>query len=481
MKKGIISALITIFLLDKSSKGMDERTKRSSWFRTSVYLILALIFAVFFYRTSQVATIINNVEISSLRGYEDSLHNSLDTIEMVYLYNDFKTLGSYQNPHVDYLEKMSPGLEDGNVQVYFQEPSIDSIIRNKDSLTDERKKEIENLTGVPINPNTGTIYSVEFVSRSSPSLIPTFPKMKADKPIVYNDTLFSIIEYVGNLKNIDRYGRKILEYKSEPAEGLFADAFFNKRTTISHYNFVQIESITLQHPLVNKLNVFSACDLSQYTYLLTLSSDMYIKNLTVGYNVPVEVGNNGEELHVGVNNFGIKDSAFLNRFHDRNMCFHVKLPTMTNLQQIRSIILTAIVSALFSLFCTNLFYRVRKMVKFKMLKCRINISEWVKQNRNNLKDSKFLLNTIILVLLLFVLFIVWKGASDYTYLIDSGKDAWWPILSVLLILTLFIVCIYGLYILYNYPNRLGNFVKTLPSKIKHAKKKKNSPFKDKEC
>ncbi len=471
MKKGIISALITIFLLDKSSKGMDERTKRSSWFRTSVYLILTIIFAVFFYRTSQVASIINDVKISSLRGYEDSLHNSLDTIEMVYLYNNFKTLGSYQNPFLDYLEKMSPGLEDGNVQIYFQEPSTESIIRNKDSLTDERKKEIENLTGVPIKPGSGPIYSVELFARSIPSLIPTFPKMKADKPNVKNDTLVSIIEFVGNLKNIDRYGRKILEYKSEPAEGLFADAFFNKRTTISHYNFVQIESIILQHPLVNKLNVFSACDLSQYTYLLTLSSDMYIKNLTVAYNVPVEVGDYGEELHVEVNNFSIEDSAFLNRFHDRNMCFHVKLPTMANLQQIRSIILTAIVSALFSLFCTNLFYRVRKMVKERMLKRRINISEWVEQNSNNLKDSKFLLNTIILVLLLFVLLIVWKGASDYTYLIDSGRDAWPQILSVLFVLTLIIG---GIYVIYKYRNGLGNFVKTLPSKIKGAKKKKHT-------
>ena len=204
---------------------------------------------------------------------------------------------------------------------------------------------------------------------------------------------------------------------------------------------------------------------------------MYIKNLTVGYNVPVEVGNSEEDLIVGANNFGIADSAILNKYLDEPLCFYVKLPSMANLQQIRSIILTAIVSALFSLFCTNLFYRVRKMVKFKMLKRRINISEWVKQNRNNLKDFKFLFFTIILVLLLFVLLIVLTGALGYTYLIDSGKAAWLPILSYLFILFLIIVFIYGLYISYNYPNRLGNFVKTLLSKIKGAKKKKTPPSK----
>lgn len=470
MKKGIISALITIFLLDKSSKGIDERTERSSWFRTSVYLILTIIFAVFFYRTSQVATIINNVEISSLRGHEDSLHNSLDTIAMVYLYNNFKTLGSYQNPYVDYLEKESPNLEGGSVQIYFQEPYTDYIIKNKDSLTDERKKEIENLTGVPIKPDTGPIYSVEFVSRSSPSLIPTFPKIKADKPIVINDTFFSMIEYVGNQKNIDDYGRKILEYKSEPAEGLFADALFFKGISISHYDFAHTLPIVLHHSLVNKLNVFSACDLSQYTYRLTVKSDIYIKDVAVFYNVPIEVGVFGKGMHVEVDGFSIEGSAL--HYIDRGYSFHVKLPTMANLQQIRSIILTAIVSALFSLFCTNLFYRVRKMVKDRMIKRRITISEWVEQNSNNLKNSRFLLITIILVLLLFVLLIVCKGALGYTYLIDSGKDAWWPILKVLVVLTLIIVCIY---LLYKYRNDLGNFVKTLPSKIKGAKKKKTRP------
>lgn len=468
MKKGIISALITIFLIDKSSKGMDEKTERSSWFRTSVYFILTIIFVVFFYRSFQVRAIINGVEISSLRGHEDSLHNSLDTIEVVYIFNDFKPLGSYKNPLVDYSKKNSSYLEGGGVQIIFQEPSTEGIIKNKDSLTDEKIKEIETLTRIPIKPYTGSIYSAGFFSMSTPSFIPIYPKMKADGPSVKHHPSFSTIEYVGNLNNNNDFKRRILVSKQDPAEGAFVDNLFYKRTVINHDSSVPIKPIILQHSLVNKLNVFSACDLSQYTYLLILSSDIYIKHLKVVYDVPIEMCGPEGALQDGVNSFAIKDSTFLSSLSELSLCSHVKLPTMANLQQIRSLVLTAIVSALFSLFCTNLFFRVRKMVMNKMLKRQIIISEWVEQYSNNLKDFKFLLFTIILVFLLLILMYVCLGAMGHIFLIGNGKTAWTPILNVFLLVTIISGCIY---IMIYKSDDVINYVETLILKIKSAKKK----------
>ena len=94
-----ISILITIFFLRKSSKEVDDKTKNASWARTCIYLILTIIFGVFYYQTFQVATIVNKVEINTLRGFVDSLKQSTDTIEYLHIYNNFKTLGSYKNPY----------------------------------------------------------------------------------------------------------------------------------------------------------------------------------------------------------------------------------------------------------------------------------------------------------------------------------------------------------------------------------------------
>lgn len=473
MKNRIISFLIIIFLLEKSSKGMEKKTKRSSWFRTLVYLFLTLIIGFFFYRSSQVATIINDVEIRCLRGVEDSLHHSLDTIEFVLIANDFKTLGSYRNPYIDYLKITTSYYEGGGVQVSLQKKSLAGVVKNRDSLTAENIKEIETLTGKPIKPYTGSIYFVNFFANGIPSLIPCYPKMIYDKPVVKKDTIFSLIEHVGNLRNIDRFEGKILQLKSNPAVGVFSNALFYQQTIINHYNSLVLKNMSLPHPRANTLNVFSACDLSQYTYNLVLKSDMYIKHLSIAYNVPVEIGNQFEGLYVGPNDFGINDADLINRNLGTQLCFFVKLPTMANLQQIRSIILTALFSALLTLFWTNLFFGVRKVVKYKMLKRRINISAWVKQNGSILKDFKFLLSTIILVILFFVLMFVCYGLLGYTFLIDYGKYVWRPILSVILLISIVSGVIYmvykkdDVYMLYK-------IAITLTSKIKGAKKKNKS-------
>ena len=96
-----------------------------------------------------------------------------------------------------------------------------------------------------------------------------------------------------------------------------------------------------------------------------------------------------------------------------------------------------------------------------MLKRRINISGWVNQNSNSLKDFKFLLSTIILVILLLVLMFVCSGLLGYTFLIDYGKTPWIPILSLILIIT---IASGGIYYLYK--------VNTSTSKKMRAKKKK---------
>lgn len=441
-----ISALITIFYLEKSSKEVEEKTNRASWPRTIIYLFLTIVFAVFYYKSFQVATIINKVEICSLRGAEDSLHHSKDTIETLSLFNSFKSLGSYRNPYFDMLEADTNNIAKGGVKIAFRasNSSVENI-QNRSCFTEEKKKEIEELTGKPIEPSTGSIYDSRYISTSIQSLIPLFPILRYDKPVVKNEPLVSSIEYIGNIKDTDKYKGKVLISKSNPEKGEFIDALSYQQTKVAHFKDVQLEDMVMPHHLANTINIFTAADLSQYTYCIELNSDMYINNLSVSYNVPIEISNQPEGLILSANGFDIVDSDLINKsIGNGPMMILVKLPTMANLQEIRSVILTALLTALLSLFCTNLFFRLRKGAVGFISKRKINISERVKQNESGISNFRFLMYTIFFIITTILLIVVSLSAIGFSFLFET--DDWiYLTLKFLLAFVITIVIIYYLH------------------------------------
>jgi hypothetical protein len=440
-----ISAMIAIFFLGKFSKEVNEKTNQASWFRTLVYLFLTIIFSILYYRTFQVATIINTVEISSLRGVEDSLLHSKDTIESISINNNFKTLGSYKNPYFDYLKSRTSLSDDGGVSIALKDSvSSTDFVKDRKGFTDEIKKEIEALIGKTINSNTGSIYNFSFFSSSIPSLIPVYPIIRYDKPKVENKSLYSKIEKVGNVVN--SVDGKVMISKSDPAKGYFIDALSYQQTIVAHYPDFHLHSLGMPHPLANTIDIFTAADLSQYTYCIELNSDMYINHLSVSYNVPIEISNQPEGLILSANGFDINDDNLLNNIiKNQPMMFLVKLPTMANLQQIRSLVLTAIVTALFSLFCTNLFYRIRKHATKYKAKHHLSFSERRNISRKRVKDFKIFLYTITFIFLIVFLIVVFFAAFGYTFLINYENLGWKIALNVICIIVILIVVIYFLY------------------------------------
>ena len=110
----------------------------------------------------------------------------------------------------------------------------------------------------------------------------------------------------------------------------------------------------------NSLDFFTSADISQYTYVISLNSDCPVKDLYVDYDIPIEMANNNEHISVGTRGFYL-DSVMVNNLRKvPSMGFQVKFPSLANLQLIRSLILTTLLTALFSLFCKNLYYSIRK-------------------------------------------------------------------------------------------------------------------------
>jgi len=444
------SALIAIFFLGKSTKDVNEKTRNSSWFRTSVYFILTIIFGIVFYKSYQVKTIVNTIDIKTLRGFEDSLHHSKDTVKNISIYNNFETWGSYYNQYFDIAENDTNYKATGGfgVDIKFAE-KVDGFARDREGLTNMLREDIENQTKKSIDSYSGSIFNFKFFSTNIPSLIHVYPTIRYDIPKTEKGPLYTSIERAGNVHDYDADG-KIGISKSDPSKGLFVDGLLYQKTLIiNDEDFVRKELSSLKmgmpHSLANVMNIFTAGDLSQYTYCIELKSDMYIESMDVVYNVPIEIPNQIEHLTTYANGFGIRDADILNKIVGQPMMFLVKLPSMANLQQIRSLVLTAIVTAFLSLFFTNLFYRIRKgAMEFKR-KHNLAFSVRRKLNRNRVQSFKIYLYTIVLSFLIILLIVVIMSALNFVFLIDYNNLVWRIIRIVACITAILIVLTYFIY------------------------------------
>ena len=440
-----ITVLITVFFLGKSSREIDEKTQKASWFRTFIYFFLTIIFAIFYYRSFQVETIINKIEINSLRGVEDFLQNSTDTVECIGIYNNFKTLGAYRNQYFEIAENREKKSIIGGVTIEIQNSDItpDSI-KDRKGFNDKKRKDIEDQLQMDINSRTGEIFQYQFFSTCIPNFIPFYPIKKDDDPKVDKQYLYSTIDSIGNC-TFSGDG-KLNIAKSDEINGYFYNALLYNETMVAHTKDIKLRGTTMPHSLINTLNIFTAADLSQYSYIIELESDMYIKHLSVAYNVPIELTNQSDLVPVLANGFDI-DNNDINKdiLGNRSLMFHVKLPTMANLQEIRSLVLTAIVTALFSLFFSNLFYRLRKTAKKYILKHHVDVSEESDFVKHRVRDFIFLLYTIIFVVVVYIFVLVCFALFDYVFLIDYERDIWIVVLGQIFIICIFSAIIYYIY------------------------------------
>ena len=412
-----LSALISIFFLGKSTKEVQEKTRNASWFRTFVYLFLTIIFCIFFYKSYQVKTIINRIDISALRGAEDSLGNPIDTIQHIKIVNAFNTLGSYENQLFD-VEKANTKSEmigGAEIKLNLSDYS-EGKIKNSGGLTDSLKNRIAAQTGKKIDANTGSIYRCEFFSTNIPSLIHVYPSIRLDEPKVQYPSYGATIENKGNVVGLNLNGRIGIS-KSNPSKGYYVDGLSYQKTSIFYdeksvrENFDAIY-IHMPHQLVNS----------------------------------IEVSNQAEGLVLHANAFSVVDAELLNKeIGSRPMMFLVKLPSMANLQQIRSLLLTAIITALFSLFCTNLFYRVRKWAIQYKRNHGLKISELRQIDVKRINNYRWFLYIIVFSLLTIILVVVLMSALGYVFLIESDNLGWKIIGLLLCVIVILVIAIYKSY------------------------------------
>lgn len=406
----IIGAIVTLLCWAKVSKDTEEQTQLASWTKTGVLAVLTIVVLVFYLKTYQVKTITNYVNIHDYKSCVDSSGNILDTIKLVRITNKFSS-GITENLHEEKLKKTKDersSIELGSVYIAHQLVTPDPIKKqrikyNAKNLKDQGKDTLDKFLEVPIS-DYNHIYDINYLRTSVPSLIPLLPSFVEKENIrkdnligvkIYgsHNSLYSDEETRATKRNINPDG-SIDE--TEASKKLFDNAFAGVSFygDIGDVDSVSTSFVSFYSNIANTFNFFTAADISQYTQAIDITSDCYVEKLTFMYDIPIGINPYDSCMTVFANSFSVRGKCLNdNIVKGYGLQFHVMLPTLANLQLIRSLILTTLLTALAALLLANIFYLFRKY--------SVKYIEEHKDQISELKLKKFKKKIYILLVVVF--------------------------------------------------------------------------------
>lgn len=425
MPQIFIAILVAFGFWSRQSKDQKIRTSNASWLRTSVYFVLLVMVGVFYYKSNQIPVITHEINILGIKQAIDSSKTTVQdkaSLQIVSRFDDndlFKRLTQYQ--------KQKETI--GNVKIQdYGGVTVKLSLRN-DSLTNFRYNVNENniffYEDRLLNDDMyNHYYTVSIVSSRISSISPFQPDLKQYSldSVIDMDTIPAY--YYAAISSMNE-SQKEIAFR-DPAIYKYYDrnAICSSQRLWTKINN-KIETTNVYMPIMsnvlNSMNFFSAADLSQCTYVVTVMSECPLEEVYFNFDVPVEMlPSKFKPTQLDAYDICFRDSFMLEQIRNHCMFIHVKMPTMQNLQLVRSLILTTVFTALLSLFLSNLYYALRRSIK--RCKRRKNKSQLDFSFLRRIKKhwEKSLHRTIFLVLLvLFVLTV--QRCSNYYILIDVNQ------------------------------------------------------------
>lgn len=408
-----IAALIAIFFWGKSSKDVEEKTECASIIRTLVYFVLSVVVGVFFYKTYQVAVAYDIIDIDGVRQSFDESGNVADTVSVITITNKFSSGGiennSISKPNNE--EEYKKYNETGGVylKVWLHNNAPYSVKTNSNyNNADFSFAKFDDVAHV---------YQLSVVCSSIPSLIPLFPSWEGayenSTDVDYaNMVIFDVKKHPERLKNtyvlksVDGSEKTFTSPKNPfmnayYTTGLFAQKQGALKEPYSYFHMAASGNF------INTMGFFTAADISQYIQGIQIKSNCPVKMLEVVYDINIEVSQYDSCMTIGPQGFNIK-GKYLDGFINNPTAsgILVKLPTLANLQLIRSLILTTVITALISLFFSNLYFWLRKQALIFKKKHFQAISE------DKVKSFKRKMYVILYILLIIILWISWRILCD---------------------------------------------------------------------
>jgi hypothetical protein len=396
----LVGSVIAIFFWHKTTKDIEEKTELSSWIVTGIYAFLSIVVGVFFIKTYQVATILTTVVVDGVRESRDSLGNVADTVINIKIDNKFNS------PIRD------PELKDLTLKKMLNEMSVsggvycDVAVHNKSPYKIETNHKILEELGASIpDEKLGHYYHIEISNTAMPSLFPFYPLTPKEEEennngcFVYRKidkidlTEISIDEeeYTGELRS---YTEQHLDLIGSRAWIVYQDSVEVKESP-KKYNIFRLNT---SGTMANKLGFFTAADISQYCHAINIKSSCPVRNVKLIYDVPVEFTGADSTVYIGPSGVIFKENYVNTIMTKYTTKYHIKLPTMANLQLIRSLILTTLITALLALFFSNLYYCCRKAVLDYSKRKELEVNE---------KAFKLFRKWMIFILVILVLIVLY--------------------------------------------------------------------------
>jgi len=434
MLNNFISGLVAIFFWGKTSSKTLDKILNASWIRTFIYGFLTIVISVFFYKTYQVATIYNMVQVSGISQARDSAGHVVDTVknlcivhklaENSMMQNDLytKEIGDY-SPWGDVNKLLS---HDGGAVLKIQGVTQPyAFRRNKIKGWDENVESEYNhelaSKNIP-HDKVDHLYMISYLATSIPSIIPFYPKFEGGDELQFVDEHIFYETEASNTRNnplISFYSRyKGLEIGEDEVPlnhpDILNNGFYFKQIvgTVNakdiNYDYANMGFFAVAN-VINKLNFFTAADISQYNYWLTINSDCPVKDLYIEYDIPIETNQLNEHMTIGTRGISFDSTCVKWIQNGGTTAFHIKFPSLANLQLIRSLILTTLLTALFSLFCRNLYYAIRRWAYKKRKKNWIPYSvakQFSTRSKEKIRHGRYVFRLILFSLLLMLAVIV---------------------------------------------------------------------------
>lgn len=421
MVQSIVATFVALLCWAKVSKNIEERTQLSSITKTLIIGVFTVIVLVFYIKTYQVATILTSINVNSYAFSVDSTGNITDSIEGIRITNNFSSdliETSYMKKDIYSQSWIEPGVAIG--QQWRNDNKTD--FNENESLNHLRNKG----WGFPLDKKLyNHFYEIDVLRTTIPSFIPFLPSQKGMDPVRYPNLLGGRVH--GNYEFMKFYNefetniRKIyVDGYVETVDGENEKALRNTYSAMCilgdtvKVDTTQFVLYTQSAPIGNSLNFFTAADISQYTQAITINSPCYVKSLVFQYNLPIEINPYDSCMKVTSHSFGVTGDYLNKDIVNKGGTFHVKLPTLSNLQLIRSLILTTLLTALVALFFANLFYLIRKYALKFMEKHKEQVSEV------RMKKFRTKVYILLVIFIAVVLYVTWRICIDKPFFISEN-------------------------------------------------------------
>lgn len=458
-------AITALFFWNKSTKDVEEKTQLASWTRTIVYGLFAAVILVFYLKTYKVASTYHIIQLSGIVETTDSTGNVVDSVATVKIFNKFSNgiteNNEYQDLYVDNKEYEQISKYGG----VFVAQNVSNGKKYTKRINESFKQEFQQAyKRIPINDdgyilgeqpvtNYSHAYQLVYTTSRIPSLIPLFAKFKIDKE--------DSIPYFSSYKRMifsdyDSFeGKKVRKNELADIWGDVHELKEKEDTKHEMYVFCQIMTDTItnfdeyhyryayEDNFTNRMNFFTAADVSQYVINLEINTECNIKNLSFYYDLPIEINKYDSDMEVSSCSFSLKGDYLNNKIANNGIHkFHVKLPTLANLQLIRSLILTTLLTGFSSLFLLNLFYRLRKHgICFK--------EKHIKEiSKDRVETLRKIMAVMLYLFLCIIAYVTWRIFKDDSFRISNdmadflyGNYGW----IIIGFIVLFIVIMYYLF------------------------------------